>query len=176
MPRLFTGFEIPSEVSFELSLIRGGLNARWIEPSDYHITLRFIGDVDNATARELDSCLSEVRRQPCEITLQGLSSFGGDKPRGLIARVRPSPALSELQAEQERIARRLGLAPEPRKFAPHVTLARLRGVSAMDVAHFLGTRGLFNARTFTAPRFVLYSARDSVGGGPYVVEAAYPLV
>ena len=34
---------------------------------------------------------------------------------------------------------------------------------------------LFPRLTFTAPRFVLFSSRDSVGGGPYVIEAAYPL-
>ena len=54
MPRLFTGLEIPSDVGFALSLKRGGLNgARWIDPENYHITLRFIGDVDNQTANEV---------------------------------------------------------------------------------------------------------------------------
>mgnify|MGYP000202062175 CR=1 FL=1 len=56
MPRLFTGLEVPPEVAFDLSLMRGGMSgARWIEPEDYHITLRFIGDVDHATARELSA-------------------------------------------------------------------------------------------------------------------------
>lgn len=176
MPRLFTGFEIPPEIAFDLSLMRGGMSgARWIEPADYHITLRFIGDVDHAMARDLSSSLAAIRRQPCDITIDGLSTFGGDKPRALIARVQATSPLVDLQGEQERLARRLGLAPEPRKFAPHVTLARLRGTPASDVAHFLGSRGLFAPRKFTARRFVLYSSRDSVGGGPYVVEAAYHL-
>ncbi|MDB5641736.1 MAG: 2-5 ligase [Hyphomicrobiales bacterium] len=176
MPRLFTGFEIPPEIAFDLSLMRGGLSgARWMEPSDYHITLRFMGDVDHALARDIDSSLADLRREPCQITIDDLATFGGDKPRALIARVQPTAPLLELQAEQERLVRRLGLAPEPRKFAPHVTLARLRGTPASDVALYLGSRGLFTARTFTAQRYVLYSARDSVGGGPYLVEAAYPL-
>lgn len=175
MPRLFTGLEIPPEIAFDLSLMRGGMSgARWIEPEDYHITLRFIGDVDHATAREISSSLASIRRDPCEITINDLSTFGGDKPRALIARVQATPSLVEAQGEQERLARRLGLAPEPRKFAPHVTLARLRGASAADVAFYLGSRGLFTSRKFTALRFVLYSARGSIGGGPYVVEAAYP--
>lgn len=175
MPRLFTGLEVPPEVAFDLSLMRGGMSgARWIEPEDYHITLRFIGDVDHATARELSASLGDIHRPPCEIVIDGLSTFGGDKPRALIARVQPSASLVDMQGEQERLARRLGLAPEPRKFAPHVTLARLRGSQAAEVAGYLGNRGLFTPRKFTARRFVLYSARDSVGGGPYVVEAAYP--
>ena len=44
----------------------------------------------------------------------------------IVVRVKPEPALMELQAEQERRLRRVGVAPETRKFTPHVTLARLR--------------------------------------------------
>jgi hypothetical protein len=47
--------------------------------------------------------------------------------------------------------------------------------SSRDIAEYLGTRGGFAGPSFTAEGFVLYSARDSVGGGPYVVEEAYPL-
>ena len=71
--------------------------------------------------------------------------------------------------------RRVGLEPETRKYTPHVTLARLRDVSPGDVAAFIAMRGHFPRLTFTAERFVLFSARESVGGGPYLVEAAYAL-
>ena len=54
MPRLFTGVEIPSDVGQALATLRGGLpGARWIDPENYHLTLRFIGDVDNRTADEI---------------------------------------------------------------------------------------------------------------------------
>ena len=177
MPRLFTGFEIPSTLGFELSLKRGGLNgARWIEPADYHVTLRFIGDVDHAMARDIDGLLTEMQSAPIDITLDGLTSFGGDKPRILAARVRPTSALSDFQADQERLMRRLGLPPETRKYTPHVTLARLRGTSAAELARHMEQSGLFLTRSFVAQRFALFSAKDSVGGGPYVVEATYPLL
>ena len=65
--------------------------------------------------------------------------------------------------------------PEGRKYTPHVTLARLRVSSSRQVADYLSERGSFRSAPFRAERFVLYSSRDSVGGGPYVVEAAYPL-
>jgi 2'-5' RNA ligase len=83
--------------------------------------------------------------------------------------------LLEMQAEQERLLRRIGAPPEPRKFVPHVTLARLRNASPASVAAYLGARGYFPPLRFIATRFVLYSSRDSVGGGPYIVEADYPL-
>ena len=176
MPRLFTGLEISPDIAAELALYRGGLSgARWIDPANHHITLRFIGDVDHGIARDVASILAEDRpRAPFRVTIDALSTFGGGRPRALLARVAPTPELTKLQADQERLMRRVGLEPESRKYTPHVTLARLRDASPGDVAAFIAMRGHFPKLSFTAERFVLYSARDSVGGGPYLVEAAYP--
>lgn len=176
MPRLFTGLEIPPEICRTLSGLRGGLpGARWIDPENYHLTLRFIGDIDGASASEIASVLLRVNRKPFEVTLRGLSSFGGKKPRAVVASVEPSGPLVELQAELERLMQRCGLDPEGRKFTPHVTLARLRDASNQDVANYLSIRGYFPNTMFTAERFVLFSSRASIGGGPYVVEDSYAL-
>lgn len=175
MPRLFTGVEIPPEVAQALSTLRGGLpGARWIDPENYHVTLRFIGDVDDDIAHEVESLLGRVRRGQFELRIEGLTSFGSKKPRAVVASVEPSSALMEAQAEQERLMQRIGLEPEGRKYTPHVTLARLRDASTRDVAEYLSARGHFRSRTFPVSRFVLFSSRASVGGGPYVVEASYP--
>ena len=175
MPRLFTGLELPESVIAQIALARGGLfGARWLEPAGYHITLRFVGDVDPPTANDIAETLDEIRRAPVHVRFEGLSWFGGDKPRAIVARAKAEPALIELQAEQERRLRRIGVAPETRKFTPHVTLARLRGVRPQAIADYLASRGTLEVEAFTAPRFVLFSARDGSGGGPYVVEAAYP--
>ena len=176
MPRLFTGIEIPPEAGAALASLRGGLpGARWIDPENYHITLRFIGDVDDVAAREAASVLGGVKRAPFEVCLTGLDSFGGRKPRAIVAGADGGQALLDMQAEQERLMRRIGLEPEGRKFTPHVTLARLRHASSRDVAEYLAARGLFRTAPFPVTRFVLFSSRASTGGGPYVVEAAYPL-
>ncbi|SEG82473.1 RNA 2',3'-cyclic phosphodiesterase [Bosea lathyri] len=176
MPRLFTALEIPAEVASALTLHRGGLvGARWMEPADYHITLRFLGDVDRRTANDVNDFLSDVQSYPFDVTLDALGSFGGDKPRAVFARVQPSQKLTELQADLERLMRRLGLPAEGRKFVPHVTLARLRDTSPVDVADYLSMHPIIRPISFTARRIVLMSSRDSIGGGPYVVEAAYPL-
>ncbi len=176
MPRLFTALEIPDEIGEVLAAYRGGLSgARWIDVENYHVTLRFLGDVDEETAREAAYMLGQVRRSPFDVAIEGLDAFGGDRPRALIARVASSKAIVELQAEHESLLRRAGLSAERRKFTPHVTLARLRDSSSRAVASYLGLRGGPLRLSFRAERFVLYSSRDSVGGGPYVVEAAYPL-
>jgi 2'-5' RNA ligase len=177
MPRLFTGLEIPAAIGFSLSLKRGGLpDARWIDPENYHITLRFIGDVDRQTANEVVDTLDRLSNSAAfTVRLTHLGAFGGDKPRALYAGVEPNEHLSRLQSAQERVLQRLGLPAEGRKFVPHVTLARLRGGNPAEVARFIAEAGRFDPLSFPAARFVLYSSRDSVGGGPYVVEQSYPL-
>jgi 2'-5' RNA ligase len=176
MPRLFTGLEIPREIVDALAILRGGLpGARWIDPENYHVTLRFIGDIDDELAHEIASMLDQVKRRGFELRFDGLSSFGGRRPRAVIATMPPVAPLLELQAEHERIMQRVGLEPEGRKYSPHVTLARLRDSSSRQVADYLAARGPLNGLSFPVSRFVLFSSRASVGGGPYVVEAAYPL-
>ena len=176
MPRLFTGIEIPGHIVERLSYLRGGLaGARWIHAENYHLTLRFIGDVDRHTARDFTSALGGIVADPFELWLNGLGSFGGGKPRAIFAGIAPSEGLEALRRANERAAREAGLPPEGRNFKPHVTLARLRGARADAVAAYLERQGGIGPSTFTVDRFVLYSSRNSVGGGPYVVEAAYPL-
>jgi 2'-5' RNA ligase len=176
MPRLFTAIEIPPGVAEALDMLRGGLpGARWIDRENYHLTLRFIGDVDDVVAQEAAYALGQVKRAAFDLHFEGLAAFGGRKPRAVVANVAPTPALLELQAEQERLMRRIGLEPEPRKYTPHVTLARLRTSSSLDVADYMSARGYFRTAPFPVSRFVLFSSRASTGGGPYVPEASYPL-
>ncbi len=176
MPRLFTGLDIPRMLRDDLALMKGSLaQARWSEPDDYHLTLRFIGDVEAGLAREIDLTLAAIRQPPFTLTLDALDCLGGDKPHSLVVRAQASPALLDLQGAIERRLQRIGLPAEPRKFVPHVTLARINGMSARSVADYLAARGLFRSRGFEANAFVLFSARALTGGGPYVVEADYPL-
>ncbi len=177
MPRLFTALEIPRDAALSLSLLRGGLpGARWIDVENYHITLRFIGDVEGHTADEIANALDRVRRPEFMLNLSGVDAFGSKKPHSIYAGVAATPELNALQAEIERICQRLHLPADPRKFVPHVTLTRLRNARIEDVAHYLSSRGNFATLPFRVSRFVLMSSRDSVGGGPYIVEEAWPLV
>ena len=176
MPRLFTALEIPRDAALSLSLLRGGLpGARWIDVENYHLTLRFFGDVEGHVADEIANALDKVRRPSFSLTLSGVGAFGSKKPHSIYAGVAASPGLMALQAEIERICQRLGLPADPRKFSPHVTLARLRNSSPVEVATYLSARGNFAAMPFRVGRFVLMSSRDSIGGGPYVIEEVWPL-
>ena len=159
-----------------LSLLRGGLpGARWIDVENYHITLRFIGDVDARMADDLVHQLDRIRFPAFQIRLSGVGSFGARKPHAIWAGVAPNEALTGLQGEVARACNRIQAPPDPRKFTPHVTLARLKGASDAAAANWLSARGNFSSIAFPIRRFVLMSSRDSVGGGPYIVEEAFDL-
>lgn len=176
MPRLFTAIELPEGLAVRLAMLRGGLpGARWIDPENYHITLRFAGDIDAVAAREFAFALDAIESPVFDLRLEGLGSFGGRKPRALWAGIAPHPTLSALHRSHERAAQKAGLPPEPRNFHPHVTLARLRAGKPPAIARWLELQGGFFAEPFTVERFVLMSSRASTGGGPYIVEESYPL-
>ena len=175
MPRLFTGLELPSRTVDRLALLRGKLvGARWIDPENYHITLRFVGDIDGVQANAFAAALDDIAFDSFEICLDGLGSFGGNKPRSLFASVKLTPPLERLQKAHERAARIAGLPPEPRNFTPHVTLARLKDSRPTAVAEYLSYFGGFLSEPFRVSRFVLFSSRANQGGGPYLIEECYP--
>ncbi len=176
MPRLFTAIELPADVAFRLSLLKGGLpGAHWLEPENYHVTLRFAGDIPDRAGDAFAEALAEIDEEGFALELEGVGSFGGDKPRSIWVGVQRSEPLVRLQKAHERAARQAGLAPETRNFVPHVTLARLRQASAFDVAAYLARQGGLRLPAFQVSRFVLLSSRAHHGGGPYSLEASYDL-
>jgi 2'-5' RNA ligase len=176
MPRLFTALEIPASLRTRLSLLRAPLSgAKWVEPENMHITLRFAGDIDGRMADDFADQLAEVSSAPFPVSITGAGAFGGRDPRVLWAGVNTSPQLDALYRANERAARAVGLDVDPRAFKPHVTLARMRGVRQSAVARFLEAFGDLRLEPFTVTRFVLLSARPGSGGPPYGIEAEYPL-
>jgi len=176
MIRLFTGLGLPPDIVTMLSDLRGGVpGARWIEPEDYHLTLQFVGNVEEDVGQELHELLTRLRKPPVEVILERLDVFGGSKPRAIVLAARQTPSLIDLHGSHERILKQLGIPVESRKYLPHVTLARLKGVEPASVAQYADARGYFRPRSFIADEFNLYSSPRSGGGGPYRIEADYSL-
>ena len=123
-------------------MLKGGLeSARWVDPDNYHITLRFVGDVDGATAERFSEALEQITAASFTLFLDGVGSFGRGRPRALWAGVGPSAPLMALANAHEQAALAAGLEPEGRNFHPHVTLVRIRGGRASDVAKYLEQNG-----------------------------------
>jgi RNA 2',3'-cyclic 3'-phosphodiesterase len=174
MPRLFTGLEIPPEVSLDLQIMQGGIpGARWMDPANHHLTIRFIGDIEQGLAREITLALDALTFKPFRLRLKGVGIFGGNKPHALYAGVEECPALQRLHDQTERLCQTLGLAAEHRKFKPHVSLAKLKEAEPRALQRWVEVHSLYSTASFDVNAFVLFSSRPLRGGGPYGVETEY---
>jgi len=178
MIRLFAAIAIPAQAAEALSLIQGGVEgARWRPLETLHITLRFFGAVSEPVAEDLASELERAVMPPFEVSLAGAGAFGeADRIRAIWAGVEASEPLTRLAARCESAARRAGLEPETRNYAPHVTVAYLRRPDPADVAAWIAANNLFKAEPFQVQRFGLYSSWPGELGSRYELERLYRLV
>ncbi len=176
MIRLFVALSLPEIVRQHLATLQGGVEgARWSSDEQLHLTLRFIGEVDEAQARDIDDALSGISSPAFMLVLAGIGEFGGTKAHTLWAGIRPNGALMHLQRKIETALQRFGFEAAGRKFTPHVTLARLRGVSLSKVREFLSIHALFASLEFPVESFALYSSQLTSDDPIYRVEQEYAL-
>lgn len=173
MLRLFVGIALPPELKLRLSLLCAGVpGARWVDAGNLHLTLRFIGEVDEGLASDIDAALAQVRARRFELALAGVGQFG---MRMLWAGVARNEALLHLHDKIESALVRLGLAPEARRYAPHVSLARLKGTSEPRLQAYLAEHALFRAAPFAVDHFSLVASYLTKSGAIYEDQADYPL-
>ena len=176
MPRLFSAFKVSEEAEDWLAGLELDLyGARWIDPTDFHVTIRFFGDVDRHQAADIVAGLAAARQVSFEAEITGLGCFGGNQPRALVAEIEAGEALEDLRRLHERVAQAAGLAPERRKYAPHLTLARLDGTRPETVARFIQSFARALPAKFSVGEILLFSARPGTGGGPYIAEETFSL-
>jgi 2'-5' RNA ligase len=176
MYRLFAALPVPEDLRDGLSTLQDKLpGASWRPEENFHITLRFFGEVTHSQARDLDDLLGDIRCAPFDVSIEGTGWFGRREPSAVWARVRESDELRSLSAQCERAARRLGLAPDKRPFTPHVTLAYLHNTSLEDARLWMERHHAWRSDPFTADRFHLYSSHTGKGPSHYVAEADYVL-
>ncbi len=168
---------MPEAIRERLAALCGGVpGARWVAPENMHLTLRFVGEVENGQAEDIDAALMRLRAPCFDITLDGVGFFG--KPsaaRVLWAGARKCEKLMRLQAKIETALQMSGLPPEERKFSPHITLARLNGAPFLRLQRFVADGAHFLAGPIAVDRFVLFSSFRSGSGPIYTAEADYPL-
>lgn len=178
--RLFAALDIPDPVADRLkAIMRGVPGASWRPRENLHLTLSFFGDVAEPTAADLDLALDEAAcaAKPFTVQLRGAGFFGKDDPHALWIGAAENPALTRLAAACTRAARKVGVQPDARAYAPHVTLAYLRGAKDIDRVLAFATRyALFSPEPFDVAGFGLYSSQTRQNApSRYTLEASYRL-
>ena len=178
MLRLFVGIGFPPELKLQLSSLCSGVpGAKWVDPGNFHLTLRFIGEIGEDVAADIDEALSRLRARRFTLQIAGTGVFaGGDKPRSLWVGVEKNPELVGLRDKIEQALIRVGLPPEQRKFAPHVTLARLRDAPLDKLRDFLTAHARFRADPLAVEGFSLIASFQTKAGSIYEDQADYPLL
>ncbi|KJS38557.1 MAG: hypothetical protein VR70_09650 [Rhodospirillaceae bacterium BRH_c57] len=177
MIRLFVGLALPEALRAALAEHQNGVpGARWVEPANLHVTLRFIGEVDENIAADIDGALAEITGPPPTVALNGLGRFGDKRgARILYVGVDPDPALVRLRDKVESACVRAGITPEKRRFMPHVTLARFSQPAGGRLDAIVAANTTWRPGSFTADRFVLFSSHLSHTGASYTPEREYLL-
>ena len=177
MVRLFLGLTLPGNIRVRLVGLCGGVSgARWVPPENLHLTLRFIGEVEEETAHEISAYVARVKGMPFDLTCKGVSHFGSSrKIRSLWVGVEPGAPLLALQKNLETAVQHAGLAPEGRNFTPHITMARFKPGTRVQLKNYLSGNALFTAGPFTVDSFVLFSSQLGSSGATYAVEEVFSL-
>lgn len=177
MIRLFVAIPLPDPVRDHLAGIRGGIpGITWTPPENLHLTLRFIGAVEEGLAREIDAALLTVRSPVFDVVVRDLGLFGKDhRVRVLWAGVDPSDGLRTLKGRVEAALRPLGLEPDTRKYTPHISLGSLKHPQEDRLRTFVETRNLDVRTAFQVRSMTLYSSFLTQNAPLYRAEAEYPL-
>jgi RNA 2',3'-cyclic 3'-phosphodiesterase len=176
--RLFVALDMPWAVREQLAALSGsGIpGARWVPPGNFHLTLRFIGDIPGHVARDVDDALLALRAKGFALTLTGMGTFAkGGISSALWVGVERTPELAHLRSKIETALQRCGLEPERRKFQPHVTLARLDNPAEGKVAAFVQAHNLFRSAPIPVEHFTLFSSLLCKDHAVYTPEAEYEL-
>ena len=173
MPRLFVGIDLPPDLKGKLVPLCTGLSGvRWVDPGNFHLTLRFIGEVNDEAMICIDSALKRISVPRFTLTLAGVGHFGR---RTVWVGVEQAPALMTLQGEVESALQQAGLAPEVQVFSPHVKLGRLRHRPGQKLRNFLSENAFFRGGSFEVEQFSLMESRLTESGAIYSHKADYAL-
>ena len=176
MLRLFLGLCLPKSVKDQLAPMKSGLpEARWIDRENLHLTIRFIGEVEETLAEDIHDGLSTLKFEAFPLQLKGIDCFQSrNKVRSVWTGTVTSYHLKTLKRKVEQNLRRTGLQVETRKFSPHVTLARLKRAPLTSVIPYLEANCGFQTESFQVDQVFLFRSHLGHRGATYETLAAYP--
>jgi 2'-5' RNA ligase len=179
MHRLFVALRPPPPVRALLLDAMGGVpGARWQDDEQLHVTVRFIGEVDRRHAEDIAAALAGVAGATPSVRVDGVGMF---ERRGRVdtlwARIVPAAPLAALHRKVEQALARAAVAPDPRRYLPHVTLARLARAAADPVAieRWAAGHAVLASPAFAMPHLILYESILAHDGARYEAIARWPL-
>ena len=179
MHRLFVALRPPPAIRTLLLHAMGGVpGARWQDDAQLHLTLRFVGEVDRRQAEDVAAALAGVAAPAAEARVDGVGTFDRRGRADTVwARVVPPEPLAALHRKVDQALRRAGVAPDERRYLPHVTLARMAraGHDAAALARWLADHAALASPPFPLTHLYLYESHLGSEGASYEAVARWPL-
>lgn len=175
--------DLPREIKRDLALTvsrlaEAGADVKWVEEENFHLTLKFLGEVESAQLPELRVALSRASSDfpPFAFRLGELGAFPSlRRPRVIWAGVKAPTLLPELARRVEGEMTALGFPREERSFSPHLTLGRVRSPAGLtSLARLLETTSPPEGEV-RVEEVVLFSSLLSREGPTYTSLARIPL-
>jgi len=169
--RIFIALDIPEQVRARLTeyMERARLlapEARWARVEGLHVTLKFIGHVDDAVVEKIKAELRSIKAAPFEVKFTGVGFFPNPNAgRVFWAGVNGSDSLPKLASTIDAVMEKLGIPRETKPYHPHLTLARTSSRPLRGLKPLLDEPPQFG--TMTAREFFLYQSQPQKGGSKY---------
>ncbi|WP_417517333.1 RNA 2',3'-cyclic phosphodiesterase [Marinobacter sp.] len=177
MPRLFFGLEIPAQIKTRLLEVRAEVpGAKWQSVEQMHLTLSFLGDVEEERLTAVCEAARHIPQAPFELSVLGLGCFGqACAPRNLWASVQPVAPVASLHNAIKGQMESLGLTTASRAFRPHITLSRFTRQPG-SVEGLLAEYGETAFGSFQVDQFVVFESKQGSGGSVYTVIKRFPSI
>jgi len=176
--RLFIAIELPVEVKKMLARLQREIpGARWVPMEQLHLTLSFLGEVDDATCELLTGKLSEIAVSEFNLRFSGSGCFPTSRhPRVLWAGLAEEPLLTNLADMVRKAVLLCGIPQEERPFSPHITLARFRQPAGKEVSAFLEKHQHMALPAFNVLEFILFQSQLTPHGAIHIPVRKFPLL
>lgn len=177
MRRLFIAIDIPEEVKDAVSEICYGLpEIKWTRSDQFHLTIKFLGEVDEEAFLNIRDALETVKLTPFPMSMRGAGHFDHGKGSGVLwLGVTESEQLTDLFRDVERVLLDTGIPREKRKFRPHITLGRLKKIHHGRMEDWMNLHSEFESEEFVVSEFYLYESKLKPEGPVHTILNAYPL-
>ncbi|MDA3812381.1 MAG: RNA 2',3'-cyclic phosphodiesterase [Spirochaetaceae bacterium] len=158
--RLFIAIDPPDSIRSSIHSICGGMKkVKWVTEDQIHLTIRFIGDIDELVFKNICQGLSTLKPISFLLKVQDLGHFPlRGNPKVLWAGVEENRELVKLYKSVNSVVESCRLEPEHRKFSPHITLGRIKGESVETIAEYLRFHSKFKTPSFDVLEYHLYSS------------------
>ncbi len=175
--RLFIAIELPGDLKRMIGRLQADIpGARWVSPEQIHLTLAFLGEVEDSTLESLNMNLALIHQPDFRLYVSGTGCFPDSRrPRVLWMGLEPQPHLETLAAMVRKSVLSCGIQLEERPFSPHITLARLKLSPSREIDVFLEHNMKLNFKPFNVHEFILFQSRMTPQGAVHIPVRPFPL-